>query len=179
MSKQIKRTHGKIGHISENWARHQAKALVADYGVLAGEALNLAAMSRSASGTPENPGVNVAAKSGLNRALAETALGRVMYWVHVKAEEAGRRTWTVPAPFTSQQCSGCGLVDAGNRDKQVFYCTGCGHYEHADVQAARNVRARAQAAETAWAAVGRPGLTRAKPRLTPRKAGALALAGTG
>ena len=179
LSKQIKRTHGKIGHINQNWARHQAKALVADYGVLAGEALNLAAMSRSAAGTPANPGVNVAAKSGLNRALAETALGQVMYWVHVKAEEAGRRTWTVPAPFTSQQCCRCGLVDAGNRDKLVFYCTGCGHYEHADVQAARNVRARALAAETAWAAAGRPGLTRPKPRLTRRKAGALALADAG
>jgi putative transposase len=176
LSKNIKRLYGKAANITTNWARHTAKTLVAAHEVLVVEDLNLTGMTRSAKGTLEEPGKNVAAKAGLNRSLAEAAPGKLATWVHVKAEEAGRRTWAVPAAYTSQTCSNCGLVDkTGRISRDVFYCGVCGHYEHADVNAARNIRARGLVAEQVWQQAGRPPLARPKPRLRRRKPDAAAL----
>ncbi|WP_433602156.1 zinc ribbon domain-containing protein [Nocardia sp. CA-135953] len=45
---------------------------------------------------------------------------------------------------TSQQCSGCDHISKRNRLNQAtFICTSCGFAEHADVNAARNIAARA------------------------------------
>jgi putative transposase len=170
LSKKIKRLHGKAADITENWARHTAKDLVTAHAVLVVEDLNLKNMTKSAKGTVEQPGRNVAAKAGLNRSLAEAALGKLAKRVHVKAESAGRRTWAINPAYTSQQCSACGVIDAASRvNRETFYCGACGHYEHADTNAARNVRARGLAAEQAWQQAGRPPLPRAKPRLRRRK----------
>ena len=127
-------------------------------------------MTRSAKGTVEEAGKNVAAKAGLNRSLAEAAPGKRAKWVRVKAENAGRRTWAVNPAYTSQQCSNCGGIDAAARvSRETYYGGSCGHYEHADVNAARNIRPRGLAAEQAWRAAGALLLARPKPRLRRRK----------
>jgi putative transposase len=172
LSRRIARLHRRESNIEENWARHTAKALVAEYEVVVLEDLNLKAMTKSAKGTIEEPGKNVAAKSGLNRALAQAAPARVARWVAVKAESAGpgRRIWLVNPAHTSQQCSACSVIDATNRiTRDTYYCGACAWYEHADINAARNIRARGLAAEQAWQEAGRPGLVRPKPRLRRRK----------
>ncbi|WP_419605481.1 RNA-guided endonuclease InsQ/TnpB family protein [Thiolapillus sp.] len=49
----------------------------------------------------------------------------------------------VPPHYTSQTCSVCGHVSPANRPTQaVFHCQACGHTEHADTNAAKNIRAR-------------------------------------
>ena len=41
---------------------------------------------------------------------------------------------------TSQTCAGCGHVSPENRKSQaVFRCVSCGHEDHADLNAARNI----------------------------------------
>jgi len=171
LSKKVALLHRKAANITENWARHIAGDLVRNNEVLVWEDLNLAGMTKSAKGTIEEPGKNVAAKSGLNRSLAEASPGKITKWAGVKAESAGRRTWLVNPAYTSQQCSSCKVIETGNRiSRDVFYCSACGHYEHADINAARNIRARGLAAETAWRAEGSPPLVRPKPRLRRRKA---------
>jgi putative transposase len=172
LSRRIRRLHRRQSNIEENWARHTAKDLVDHHQVLVLEDLNLARMTRSAKGTIENPGTNVAAKTGLNRALAQAAPGRLARWITVKAESAGlgHRVWLVNPAHTSQQCSACGVIDAASRiNRQTYYCGDCGWYEHADVNAARNIRTRGLAAEHAWEAAGKPPLTRPKPRLRRRR----------
>jgi len=54
----------------------------------------------------------------------------------------------VPAPFTSQACSACGVVDKASRPGcgREFACTACGHQEHADKNAALNIEGRARRA---------------------------------
>lgn len=135
------------------------------------EDLKLKNMTKSARGTVEAPGKNVAQKQGLNRALQDAALGRLQHWVCVKAEEAGRTTWVVPAANTSLTCASCGHCHITNRKtRDVFECRQCGHTSHADTNAAEIVAARGQACQTAWRHVGAPPLERAKPRLRHRKA---------
>jgi putative transposase len=170
LSKEIRDLHSKAANITSNWAWHVAGELVAASEVLVLEDLNLAGMTKSAKGTIEEPGKNVAQKTGLNRSLAESAPGKVAKCLSVKAESAGRRVWLVNPAYTSQQCSACGVIDAKSRiNRDVYYCWACGHYEHADINAARNIRARGLTAEAAWRAEGSPSLVRPVPRLRRRK----------
>lgn len=99
-------------------------------------------MTRSAKGTLQAPGRNVAAKSGLNRAI----LGKGWHQFALALSSAARYTGTtvvaVPAAYTSQRCSQCGHVDPKSRESQaVFRCTHCSHHEHADINAANNILA--------------------------------------
>ncbi|MDE4909564.1 MULTISPECIES: zinc ribbon domain-containing protein [unclassified Methylobacterium] len=62
-----------------------------------------------------------------------------------KMEERGGQVVTVPARFTSQTCAACGVVDAGSRDRESqarFNCISCGHTDHADINAAINIKRR-------------------------------------
>ena len=64
----------------------------------------------------------------------------------------------VPAPYTSQTCSVCGVVDAESRRGREFHCRVCGSRMDADHNAAINIRGRgmelASAAGLAVAAQG-------------------------
>jgi len=69
-------------------------------------------------------------------------------------DKAPGRIQKVTSAYTSQRCSECGHVAAGNRKSQaVFACLACAVTLNADVNAARNI-----AAGHAVAARGRPGL---------------------
>jgi len=46
----------------------------------------------------------------------------------------------VPAKNTSRRCAECDYVSSENRKEQAkFRCVACGHTEHADLNAARNI----------------------------------------
>lgn len=142
------------------------------------EDLKLVNMTKSAKGTVQSPGKGVAAKKGLNRSLQAAALGRLSFWICVKAEEAGRRVWKVNPQNSSRECAACGHTEAANRYRTRFSCTQCSHTEHADVNAAQVIAARGQAADARWRASGSPLLERPVPRNRRRKA-ALEQAGRG
>jgi putative transposase len=58
-------------------------------------------------------------------------------------ERHGIAVTVVPAPYSSQQCSGCGYVHKTNRKSQSrFSCGFCGKKLHADVNASRTVASR-------------------------------------
>ncbi len=104
------------------------------------EDLNVRAMTKSARGTRECPGTNVAQKRGLNREIRRQGWGVLV--ARLKHKASGR-VELVPAAFTSQRCSHCGHVAPENRKSQaVFQCVGCGAGPcNADVNAARNIAA--------------------------------------
>ncbi len=103
------------------------------------EDLKVSNMMRSAKGTVDAPGTNVAQKRGLNRSIAQT--GWTMFATRLE-HKIGVRLERVPAAFTSQRCSCCGIVDRGSRENQAdFRCTSCGHTSNADVNAALNIAA--------------------------------------
>ena len=123
-----------------------ARRIVNGAGVIALEALNLRAMTRSAKGTAEAPGRNVRAKAGLNRRILDASFGRLQRLIVEKAEEAGRTVITVDPRFSSQTCSRCGHIAKESRRRRRFVCVGCGYANHADVNAALVIRGRAQLA---------------------------------
>jgi putative transposase len=104
------------------------------------EALDVRAMTRSARGSAEQPGVGVAQKRELNRAISRSGWGLLAVRLQHKAFG---RVEQIPAAYTSQRCSACGHVAPGNRKSQaVFQCEACNAGRcNADVNAARNIAA--------------------------------------
>jgi putative transposase len=122
----------------------KARQIVNAAGCIALEKLNLRAMTRSAKGTSEKPGGNVAAKAGLNRRVLDASFGQLERLIVEKAEEATRTIVWVDARFSSQECSRCGHIARESRRRRRFACVRCGFTCHADVNAALVIRGRAQ-----------------------------------
>ena len=78
------------------------------YDLIAMEDLQVRNMTASARGTATNPGRNVRAKSGLNRAILREAWGETMLMLEYKAERAGIPSIRVNARGASTTCSCCG-----------------------------------------------------------------------
>ncbi|WP_433374517.1 RNA-guided endonuclease InsQ/TnpB family protein [Streptosporangium sp. CA-115845] len=132
--------HGKVRRQRLDGAHKAALALVRDYDVIACEDLRIANMTRSASGTVEVPGRNVAQKSGLNRSILDAGWGVFLTILSHKAESAGRELIAVNPAHTSRTCARCGHVAKENRLAQAtFVCQRCAHAAHADVNAAINI----------------------------------------
>ena len=64
-------------------------------------------------------------------------------------EWAGREIVAIDPRFTSQKCSGCGVVAAENRKSKQYQCATCGMTEDADVNAAKNILHKALAGRRA------------------------------
>jgi len=127
-----------------DWAEKTSTRLVTDYDLVVFENLRVKDMCRSARGTIDNPGRNVAAKTALNRRISAAGWSTLVRRTRQKAEaSAGCEVVLIDPTHTSQECSACGHTAAENRPNQaVFSCVGCGHAAHADINAAINIRAR-------------------------------------
>jgi putative transposase len=122
-----------------------SRSIVGRYDTIAIEKLNVGAMTRSAAGTPEEPGRNVRAKAGLNREILNAGWSILRHMLVEKAESAVRTIVEVDPRNTSRECSSCGLIDADSRRSQsAFVCVGCGYAENADINAARVILKRAE-----------------------------------
>ncbi|WP_251091360.1 transposase [Streptomyces sp. Caat 7-52] len=107
------------------------------------EDLRVKNMSASASGTVAEPGRRVRQKAGLNRAILDKGWHRLELALTSAARYTGTTLVKVNPAYTSQRCYACGFVTEGNRESQsVFVCKnpGCGNVDHADVNAAKNIR---------------------------------------
>lgn len=124
----------------KDWIERATTDIARRFDTIRIEALDVRAMTRSARGTVEQPGVGVAQKRGLNRAISRSGWGLVAARLQHKAYG---RVEQIPAAYTSQRCSACGHVAPGNRKSQaVFECEACSAGPcNADVNAARNIAA--------------------------------------
>jgi putative transposase len=112
------------------------------HAVIVLEDLQVKNMSRSAKGTLEEPGHNVAQKSGLNKAILDQGWGTFRRMLEYKQGWRGGEVIAVNPRYTSQACPVCGHVSKKNRPHQaLFSCEQCGYSYHADVVAARNILA--------------------------------------
>ena len=123
----------------KDWAEKSSTSIAQRFDVIRVEDLKIGNMTRSASGTAENPGQNVRRKTGLNRSILRSGWGLL---VRRLEDKAPGRVERIKPRFTSQRCSACGQVDPKSRESQaVFRCTACSFAGHADVNAAINIAA--------------------------------------
>jgi putative transposase len=121
------------------WNAHQ---LATQHGLVVLENLRTRNMTASARGTANAPGTHVRQKAGLNRSIMEKGWHMLVSALHNVARHTGAEIRTVKPAYTSQTCFVCKHVDRESRESQaVFRCTACGHEDHADVNAAKNILA--------------------------------------
>jgi putative transposase len=148
-SRRLHRTYDQIAQLrakakrrAVNWQHQTTTTIARAYGTVVVESLTITNMVKSAKGTLEEPGKNVAQKAGLNRSINGEAWGRTVTMLTYKLERNGGTLVKVPAPGTSQRCSACGFTTPGSREDQAtFVCKNpdCGFEANADWNAARNI----------------------------------------
>lgn len=74
------------------------------------------------------------------RKFSEWSYSRRRSFIEYKATLYGCSVVLVNPAYTSQTCSCCGYVDAGNRNRSVFKCLSCDFQLNADLNAARVIK---------------------------------------
>lgn len=126
--KRLARAKEREANARRDYAHNVARTIVNGADVIALEALRLRNMTRSAKGTAEVPGRNVAAKARLNRVVLDAGFGLLDAMIVAKAEEAARTVVRVNP----------------SRRKRHYVCVGCGFTCHAVVNAALVIWGRGQ-----------------------------------
>lgn len=140
---RIARLHLHIRRVRHDFLHKLSTRLSKNHALVVVEKLLIQNMTRSARGTASEPGIHVAAKRGLNRAILDQGWGLFERMLGYKLAERGGELRRVPAVGSSQECSACGHRDTANRaSRDLFVCRACGHMEHADVNAAKVILAR-------------------------------------
>jgi putative transposase len=117
----------KIGqHIAnqrKDFQHKKSREVINKYGVIAVEDLNINGMIRS----------------NLVKQIQDVGWATFIFFLLYKAESAGRVFGKVDAMYTSQCCFKCKHTCEENRKGEVFLCVSCGHRDHADLNAAKNI----------------------------------------
>lgn len=121
---------------------HLTKTLATSYEVIGLEDLNVSGMTRSASGTIEEPGKNVAAKSGLNRNILDVSFSQIRSQLDYKTQRYGSSLLLVDRfEPTSKRCSSCGAIKKDLKlTDRTYRCDSCGYEEDRDINAAKNIQ---------------------------------------
>jgi putative transposase len=144
---QIATLRARQARRREDWLHNETTDLARHHSLVVVEDLQIKNMTRSARGTIENPGANVRAKSGLNRAILGMAWGKTERMLAYKCPSEGGVLIKVRAAHSSQTCLKCGRIAAESRwSREWFRCVGCGHRVPADTNAAQVVLTRGLAA---------------------------------
>ena len=75
----------------------------------------------------------------LNRLLNNAGRNAVKNKLTQLEKERGITITKVNPAYTSQECNHCHYVDKANRQGETFLCRNCGHKDHSDLNAAKNI----------------------------------------
>ncbi len=115
--------HERIRNIRQDHAHKLSRRLVADFGFIAVEDLNVGGLARGP----------------LAKDVTDQGWAAFLTMLEYKAAEAGTRLIRVPPHGTSQTCSGCGIVVPKLLSERMHQCPDCGLVIDRDANAARNI----------------------------------------
>ena len=144
--KHVAKCHRKVRNQRQDFLHKQSRQLVNTYAVIVFEDLALANMSKAPKPKQDENGVylpnGASAKAGLNKSILDAGWGQFVSMVQSKADYAGSVTvLTVDPKYTSQVCSGCGVVRKKELSKRWHSCE-CGTELDRDHNAALNILAK-------------------------------------
>ena len=163
---RVAKIHRKVRRQREHFIHNLSARYAKSHGTVIVEDLKIKNMTRSASGTMDAPGTNVRQKAGLNRGILDAGWGALHEQLRYKLLWTGGRLVEEAPHYGSHTCSVCEVCDENSRSSQaVFCCVSCGHREHADVNAAKFYKARAQSRSGQLGEASPLGSLRTKKRL--------------
>ena len=143
---KVQKVHKKISNARNDFLHKCSTNLCKNHALIVLEDLKVRNMSSSAKGSIEEPGKNVAAKSGLNKSILDQGWYEFRRMLEYKQEWTGGQLITIPPQYTSQKCSKCGHTEKENRVTQSdFKCKKCSFNINADINAASNILAAGRA----------------------------------
>ncbi|HEY6543246.1 MAG TPA: transposase [Ktedonobacteraceae bacterium] len=142
VGKLVGKTHRKVAHQRRDFLHKASRKLVNAYGVLVFEELQPANMNKRPKPKQDEIGCylpnGAAAKSGLNKSIADAGWGIFQQFCVYKAANAGRTVLFVNPKYTSQICSECGTVIKKELSERWHSCE-CGCSLDRDHNAALNI----------------------------------------
>ena len=140
---RVNKVHGRITNIRKDYIQKTTTEISKKHAMVVCELLKVRNMSKSAKGTTDQHGKNVAAKSGLNKSITDQGWHEIRRQLEYKMAWKGGVFATVNPRNTSRECSRCGHIDKANRTSQaVFECRSCHYKSNADRNAAQVVLLR-------------------------------------
>ena len=137
---KVQKIHSRIGNARRDYLHKATTTISQNHAMVCIEDLQVRNMSKSAAGTTEQPGKNVKAKSGLNKAILDQGWFEFRRQLDYKLAWAGGWLVAVPPRNTSRTCPACAHIHADNRKTQArFACVQYGYEENADFVGAINV----------------------------------------
>jgi len=88
---------------------------------------------------------NMVKNHSLAKSISDAGWSAFLSILHAKAAYAGRRVVAVPPAYTSQMCSGCGVLVRKGLSVRWHSCPECGTSLHRDHNAAKNIERAGQA----------------------------------
>jgi putative transposase len=137
--------HARPKRRRKDFAEQVSHELTRDHAGVVIEDMIITNLTASAKGTVEEPGTNVAQKSGLNRSVLDQGWGQTRTRIEEKAQRRGTLVVRERTAYSSRECSACGYTHADNRPgkpQALFQCQACGYTDHADVNAPKTLRKR-------------------------------------
>lgn len=140
---KVQKVHTDITNVRKDYLHKTSTMISKNHALVCVEDLQVRNMSKSASGTSEQPGRQVKQKSGLNRSILDQGWGIFRSQLEYKLEWNGGMIVAVPPQNTSLTCPNCDYISKENRKSQAqFECMSCKYQNHADVVGAINVLER-------------------------------------
>jgi putative transposase len=124
--KMLAKAHQKVKRQWRDFHHKEALSLVHHYDKIYHEALQTANMLKN---------------HHLAKSIQDAGWSQVLGILHAKAAYAGRRVVAVPPAYTSQACSGCGVIVQKGLSVRWHSCPECGTELHRDHNAALNILA--------------------------------------
>ena len=143
---KVQKLHTNVANCRLDFLHKTSTEISKNHAVIVIEDLAVQNMAARAAGSVEQPGRNVKAKAGLNRAILDQGWNELRRQLGYKQSWRGGAVIIVPAQNTSRTCPTCGHVSAQNRrTREKFECIACAYQEGADLVAARNILAAGHA----------------------------------
>ena len=121
----LAKAHQHIGNQRRDFHHKEARKLVEQYDTIYHEDLRVRNMVRN---------------HHLAKSISDAGWGQFITILTFKAASAGKRVQAVHPAFTSQACSGCGVIVAKGLSVRWHLCPDCGTSVHRDHNAALNIR---------------------------------------
>lgn len=120
----LQRVHQRVQRTRQDFHHKAALALVRGYDTVYHEDLQTA---------------NMVKNHHLAKSIADAGWSQFLSILSFKAEEAGKTAVAVPPAYTSQACSGCGVLVQKGLSVRWHECPDCGTSLHRDHNAALNI----------------------------------------